>query len=972
MKDVKQLYLFGLLLSLPFFGFSQGEFNNWYFGWNSGITFNSTPPAVLNNNAMYTDRATISVSDSLGNLLFYGYPGKIYNRNHQIMPNGANPNFTMIADQSIAVIPKINDDSSYYIFIKKRSNPINSSDGLYYSVLNMRLDGGLGDIEPGQKNLPLDVNGFAGHLITARHKNNRDAWILFQNAVTHTTSAYLVTAAEISSTPVISPSFARDTANNNGYARISPDGKHFIYPDFIRSLSFYCIFNSETGEITHLFDFHVPFNTGYTYFEFSRDSRYLYSSDGDWGVNPSHIFQFDATKEDSASFKQSQLQVGYYGKGIHLQRGPDGKIYGAIANIDSLCIINNPEAQGSACNFQPNGMGLNYHPCLQGLPDLIQRYYLYIRDTGECVGLPVHFYPWTWPPADSVHWDFGDPSSGFANYSNLTNPSHTYANTGTYTVELFVRHNDKRTDTTWKTITIVSGPQVALGADRTICTGDSTTFDAGACPGCTYQWKDIGSGLTVGTSQTFETGAAGSYAVLVTNSNGCTGTDTVQLMTTPVPSVTNNLLADTICTGDSTGIHLTSSLPGTNFYWTASLTSGNIAGFSADSGMVINQVLTNSLSTPGIVTYHITPKIGNCAGVTVDYQVKVNPGDSVKVSISASANNICAGTSVTFTAAPTNPGTTPSYQWEVNGTNAGTSSTSFSYTPANGDIVTCLLTSSVTGCSPNNPAFSNQVVMVVKSILVAGVSVSASSNPACAGASVTFTATPVNGGTLPLFEWLVDGIVVQQGGSNVFTTTSLSTGQTVVCRLTSSLPCLVANPVTSAPLTISVAPDPVVKLSDKPYLCVGEVSILDAGPDYTAYLWQDGSTGRYFDVSGEGVYHVTVTDNHGCKGSDTARIKVCDAVIYMPNAFTPDGDGLNDIFKPVTTLEGISAYTLRVYDRWGTELFESGNILNGWNGTLKGQPAPAGTYVWKITYQTTSQATVSPAVKLQGTFVLVR
>ncbi|MCX6243401.1 MAG: gliding motility-associated C-terminal domain-containing protein [Bacteroidetes bacterium] len=922
---------------------------------------------------MYTDRATISVSDSLGNLLFYGYPGKIFNRNHQVMPNGDNPNFTMIADQSIAVIPKINDDSSYYIFIKKRTNPINSSDGLYYSVLNMRLDGGLGDIEPGKKNLPLDVNGFAGHLTTARHKNNRDAWIVFQNPLTHTTSAYLVTATGISPSPVISPSSATDTANNNGYARISPDGKHFIYPNTLLGLDVYCKFNSETGEITQLFRFFRGVTgQGFGYFEFSRESKYVYVSNGDWGYIPSNIYQFDATKEDSAAFKQSQVQVGYYGKGVHLQRGPDGKIYGAISNIDSLCIINDPEAQGSTCNFQPNGMGLNYHPCLQGLPDLIQRYYLYIRDTGDCAGLPVHFYPWTWPPPDSIHWDFGDPASGAQNTSTIPNATHIYSNPGNYLVHLFVRHNDKRTDTISKTITIIAGPLVALGSDRTICTGDSTTFDAGACPGCTYQWKELGSGSTVGTSQTYRTGATGTYVALVTNLSGCTGMDTVQLMTTTAPSVTNNPLADTICTGDSTGIHLTSSLPGTTFYWTASLTSGNIAGFSADSGMVIDQVLTNSLSTPGIVTYHITPKIGNCAGVTVDYQVTVNPGDSVKVSISSSANNICEGTSVTYTATPTNPGTTPSYQWKVNGTDAGTNSTSFSYTPANGDVVTCVLTASVSGCSPNNPALSNQVVMVVNSILTAGVTVSASSNPVCAGASVTFTATPVNGGILPTFEWLVDGVVVQQGGSGIFTTSSLSSGQTIACRLTSSWPCLVANPVTSVPLSITVAPDPVVTLTDKPYLCVGDVSKLDAGPDYASYRWQDGSTGRYLDISGEGVYYVTVTDNAGCKGSDTARIQVCEGVIYMPTAFTPDGDGLNDIFKPVTTLEGISNYSMLIYDRWGTEVFKSGEISTGWNGTIKGQFAPPGTYVWKITYQTTSQGTTSTDFKMQGTFVLVR
>ena len=174
---------------------------------------------------------------------------------------------------------------------------------------------------------------------------------------------------------------------------------------------------------------------------------------------------------------------------------------------------------------------------------------------------------------------------------------------------------------------------------------------------------------------------ADTYSVIVTNSNNCTGSDTVQLFTTPVPSVTNNPLAETICSGDSTYIVLTSSVPGTIFHWTANLTSGNITGFSADSGLIINQILIDNLPTPGVVTYHITPKVGSCVGTTVDYQVTVTPGVPVSISISASQNNVCAGTSVTYTAVPTNGGLSPAYQWKVNGINSGPNSSTFTYTP---------------------------------------------------------------------------------------------------------------------------------------------------------------------------------------------------------------------------------------------------------------------------------------------------
>ena len=92
------------------------------------------------------------------------------------------------------------------------------------------------------------------------------------------------------------------------------------------------------------------------------------------------------------------------------------------------------------------------------------------------------------------------------------------------------------------------------------------------------------------------------------------------------------------------------------------------------------------------------------------------PNLPVSISIGASSNSICSGTSVTFTATPTNGGTTPSYQWKVNGTSAGTNSSTYSYTPANTDAVTCVLTSNASPCATGTPATSNTVTMSVSPI----------------------------------------------------------------------------------------------------------------------------------------------------------------------------------------------------------------------------------------------------------------
>ncbi|MCX6250994.1 MAG: hypothetical protein NTX61_09590 [Bacteroidetes bacterium] len=164
-------------------------------------------------------------------------------------------------------------------------------------------------------------------------------------------------------------------------------------------------------------------------------------------------------------------------------------------------------------------------------------------------------------------------------------------------------------------------------------------------------------------------------------------------------------MSKSICSGESTNILIQSDLPGLTFHWTASLTSGNVTGYTPDSGLVINQVLVNSLLTPGIVTYHITPKAGSCAGPTVDFPVTVNPAGMVSVNISASANNICEGTSITFTAIPVNGGTNPVYQWLVNGGGVWPNALTITYTPTNGDQISCILNSSAI-CASGNPAIA--------------------------------------------------------------------------------------------------------------------------------------------------------------------------------------------------------------------------------------------------------------------------
>ena len=140
------------------------------------------------------------------------------------------------------------------------------------------------------------------------------------------------------------------------------------------------------------------------------------------------------------------------------------------------------------------------------------------------------------------------------------------------------------------------------------------------------------------------------------------------------------------------------------------------------------------------------------------------------VSIISTSTSICAGGSITFTATPTNGGATPAYQWMINGNPvAGETAATFTTTTlANNDAVTVVMTSSDACASPAT-ATSNQID-ITTSTVTPTVTIAADQNPVCNGTTVTFTATPTDGGTTPIYQWQVNGV---NAGTNSATFTSI-------------------------------------------------------------------------------------------------------------------------------------------------------------------------------------------------------
>ena len=175
------------------------------------------------------------------------------------------------------------------------------------------------------------------------------------------------------------------------------------------------------------------------------------------------------------------------------------------------------------------------------------------------------------------------------------------------------------------------------------------------------------------------------------------------------------------------------------------------------------------------------------------------------VSIAANPGNaICAGTSVTFTATPTNGGATPSYQWKLNGTNVGTNSNTYQNAAlANGAKITCVMTSSL-ACANPATATSNEITMAVTAAVAPSVSIAANpGNTICTGTGVTFTATPTNGGATPSYQWKLNGVNVGTN-SNTYQNAALANGAKITCVMTSSLACVNPKTATSNEITMTV------------------------------------------------------------------------------------------------------------------------------------------------------------------------
>ena len=170
-------------------------------------------------------------------------------------------------------------------------------------------------------------------------------------------------------------------------------------------------------------------------------------------------------------------------------------------------------------------------------------------------------------------------------------------------------------------------------------------------------------------------------------------------------------------------------------------------------------------------------------------------------------------------------------------------------------------------------------------------------------------------------------------------------------------------------IEITVYPNPLIAFRDGDTLFMEQGDRLTAGEGYRSYLWNTGAITPFITIDSMGKYSVEVTSAQNCKSAASVYVLWSDQVFYLPNAFTPNGDGLNDFFKPTARYDYFQSYRLSIYNRWGELIFESESLSRGWDGSHNGRPAPQGTYVCRIDYIPTG---ASQTKTIAGTVVLLR
>ena len=391
-------------------------------------------------------------------------------------------------------------------------------------------------------------------------------------------------------------------------------------------------------------------------------------------------------------------------------------------------------------------------------------------------------------------------------------------------------------------MTVTPLPTAIVG-NTNVCLGSTFTFTNGTPGGV---WSSVNTAIATvtpgpGTSGGMVTGLSlGNTDIAYTMSAGCMSTININVV--PLPTKFMVTGGGSRCTDEpALAIGLNGSTKGTDYYL---YKGGKIA-----TGPIPGTGLALAFTPQSVAGTYICMATNTATGCTNmmdgSAPVIVNPivEPTVKVNLSGSGDStVCSGSSIVYTQTNTNPGSAPTFKWDINGTLVSTSSTPYTFIPANGDVVNVTMTSNATCARP--AVVSSHVKMNVVTPVTPSATLSADpGDTVCQGLAVTFTPVPLYGGTAPVYSWYVNKSLVGSGSTFTY---KPSKGDKVHADMTSNFGCLVKSTVSSniVAVTVDSATVPSVKIDANPgtSVALGQTLILTAkvtnpGPGTPSYQW---------------------------------------------------------------------------------------------------------------------------------------
>ncbi len=581
------IWLAPLTLLLIFFDFQNshaqtGQGNIWIFGNHAGLSFNTSPPQGFSGGQINNLEGCATISDSNGNLLFYTDGMTIWNKNHQVMETGLMGHNS--STQSGVIVPHPVSPDTFYVFtIDATQNYLQN--GLRYTLVDMTLNNGLGDVPAGQKNIPLTPSGvkLAEKITAVRHCNNRDIWVIAHGYTRNPSNAgkkfyaFLITPAGVDTSAVVSTVGTEHKGgtnngygNSRGYMKASPDGRKIAVAitydgcnySFPNATPTWCPnscgavevfdFNYTTGVVSNPVKLTGNLKGVYG-LEFSPNGNVLYASGWSAYGGPNSIWQWNLAAGSASAIQNSMTTIVNLSSSTNgfgaMQLASDGKIYITRNNATYLSVINYPDKLGTSCGFSLTGPSVSPNRGRYGLPTFVQSYFnpntgfSYSNNYEDEV---TRFLIADSIRIDSVFWKFNDPNASQPDTSTKYNPTFKFSDTGTYNV-LLVIYRCNIVDSIIHQVIIYPRPNTAFHIndtaqclkDNLFVFTDSSTIESGSI--ASYHW-DFGDGDTSNLKNpTHHYSKLGVFTVKLVTTSDHGGKDsltkTVRIMTSPDASL---------------------------------------------------------------------------------------------------------------------------------------------------------------------------------------------------------------------------------------------------------------------------------------------------------------------------------------------------------------------------------------------------------------------------------------------------